>query len=210
MATELADDELLAAAVAGDRVALNDLLLLHFDGLHRFIERRLPKGLDGVVSADDLLQETLMRAIRGIATFEPRVGATFEGWLKTIATHTFESLAVAGAAKKRGGQFRRQTRNLEPRASSLVELVELLSDDARTASSKATTKEAIQAVQVGIACLPEEQQQAVRLRYLQGESLSNTADALGRSPAAVRGLLYRAKLQLRDALGRSSRWFSRR
>lgn len=210
MATEPADDELVTAAVAGDRVALNDLLLLHFDALQQLIDRRLPDGLNRVVSTDDLLQETLVRAIRGIATFEPRAGATFDGWLKTIATHTIKSLVVAGAAKKRGGQFRRQTRNMEPPASSLADLVDLLADNASTASAKATQKEAIQAIHVGIACLPDEQQQAVRLRYLQGQSLADTSDALGRSPAAVRGLLYRAKLRLRDALGRSSRWFSRR
>jgi RNA polymerase sigma-70 factor (ECF subfamily) len=99
---------------------------------------------------------------------------------------------------------------METPASSLADLVDLLCDDTSTASAKAAEKEAIQAVQVGIACLPDEQQQAVRLRYLQGQSLAETANSLGRSPAAVRGLLYRAKLRLRDALGRSSRWFSRK
>lgn len=57
--------------------------------------------------------------------------------------------------------------------------------------------------------LPEDQQQAVRLSCLQGKSLNATANTLGRSPAAVRGLLYRAKQRLRDALGHSSRWFGR-
>jgi RNA polymerase sigma factor (sigma-70 family) len=73
----------------------------------------------------------------------------------------------------------------------------------------AATKEAIQALEVHIAGLPQEHRRAVQLNYLQGRSLEETATALGRSPAAVRGLLYRAKQRLRVALGRSSRWFGR-
>jgi DNA-directed RNA polymerase specialized sigma24 family protein len=67
----------------------------------------------------------------------------------------------------------------------------------------------MQALQVQIACLPAEYQQAVQLKFLQGDSLDETAQAMNRSPAAVRGLLDRAKQRLRGALGRSSRWFTR-
>jgi RNA polymerase sigma-70 factor (ECF subfamily) len=210
MARTRSVDGLIAAAVSGDRAALNELLLVHFDRLRLYIERRLPARLDGVLGADDALQETLVRVIRGIATFQPQGGTSFERWLETIARHTIESLEVAATAQKRGGKLHRRMHRAASPASSIADLVDLLSDKSSTVSGKAAKKEAIQAVQVGIACLPDEQQQAVRLRYLQGQSLGETADALGRSPAAVRGLLYRAKTRLRDALGRSSRWFSRR
>jgi RNA polymerase sigma-70 factor (ECF subfamily) len=210
MARKPADDALLAAAVGGDRLALNDLLLLHFDRLHQFIERRLPARLNGQVSADDAVQETLVRAIRGFSRFQPGGRDSFAAWLETIARHTIDSLALAYDAQKRGGEFRRLTQINRASASSLADVVALLSDDGRTASSRAAAKEAIQAVQVGIAGLPDEQQQAVRLRYLEGQSVAETAEALGRSPAAVRGLLYRAKTRLRDGLGRSSRWFRRK
>jgi hypothetical protein len=33
---------------------------------------------------------------------------------------------------------------------------------------------------------------------------------MGRTPEAVRSLVYRAKLTLREFLGRSSRWFLRK
>ena len=62
-------------------------------------------------------------------------------------------------------------------------------------------------MQVGLASLPQSQQDAVRLRHLDGKSVAETAAALGRPPGAVRGLLQRARKSLRDALGRSSRWF---
>jgi RNA polymerase sigma-70 factor (ECF subfamily) len=205
-----ADDGLIAAAISGDRVALNDLLLSHFDRLHVLIERRLPARLKEALTVDDVVQETLVRAIRGIAHFEPRGDQSFSAWLDTLARHTMDALSIAHAAKKRGGQFRRRTGAVQNSSDTLADLLEVLTDDEETASTATAAKEAIRAVQVGIACLPQEQQQAVRLRYIQGQSVDETADALGRSPAAIRGLLYRAKRRLRTLLGRSSRWFSRK
>jgi RNA polymerase sigma-70 factor (ECF subfamily) len=204
------DDELLSAAIGGDRMALNDLLLAHFDRLHEFIERQLRSRPRGVLSVDDAVQETLVRAIRDVGRFQARDGHTFEAWLMTIARHTIESLIVASAAQKRGGKFHRLTHSVPATTSSLANLVDLLSDDSSTASATAAKNEACQALQVGIACLPDEQQQAVRLRYLQGQSVAEAADALGRSPAAVRALLVRARTRLRATLGHSSRWFSRK
>jgi RNA polymerase sigma-70 factor (ECF subfamily) len=208
MARQLANDALIAAAANGDRAALNELLLAHFDRLQDFLSQRMPARLYDVLSVDDVVQETLVRAIRGIAQFQPCDSRSFEAWLETIARHTLQSLTTAHAAQKRGGNFQRRLPK-QPPASSLANVMDLLRDDGVTASGAAAAKEAIDAVQVGIACLPAEQQEAVRLRYLRGQTVSETADALGRSPAAVRGLLHRAKVQLRAALGRSSRWFSR-
>ena len=41
--------------------------------------------------------------------------------------------------------------------------------------------------------LPDDQREAVRLRYLGGQSLEETAKEMQRSPGAVRGLLHRAR-----------------
>ena len=208
MAHQPAESALIAAAVAGDRVALNDLLLRHFDRLQQYVSRRVPVPLSGVISADDVLQETFVRAIRGISGFQARDGSSFGGWLETIADRAVQHAVAEMTAKKRGAGFRRQ--QVGAANSSLVDLVELLVEGDGTPSAAAARHEALQAVQVGIAGLPDDQRQAVRLRYLQGHTIEQTGDELGRSPAAVRGLLHRAKTRLRDALGRSSRWFSRK
>jgi RNA polymerase sigma factor (sigma-70 family) len=70
--------------------------------------------------------------------------------------------------------------------------------------------EAVQAVHVGLAGLPDDQREAIRLHYLDGASVKETAAAMERSPDAVRGLLHRAKQALRNTLGRSSRWLSKK
>ena len=92
----------------------------------------------------------------------------------------------------------------------MVELVELLSDRGRTASQVIARREAVHAIQIGIADLPEDQQQAVRLHLIEGKSLAETAAAMNRTPGAVGALVHRAKENLREAMGRASMWLSRK
>ena len=67
-------------------------------------------------------------------------------------------------------------------------------------------EEALQALQVALAALPDDQRAAVRLRFLEGKSLEETATALDRTPDAIRGLVHRGKEQLLAAMGRASKW----
>jgi RNA polymerase sigma-70 factor (ECF subfamily) len=197
------------AAVAGDRLALNELFFGQLDSLRQFITRRLGTQASFFITADDALQETLVRAIRGIATFESRGNGSFGAWLQTIARNTIESAAQAQAAQKRGGGRRREQRQANAN-SSLADLVELLVDDDGSPSAVAARHEMVDAVQIGIAGLPDSQREAVRRRYIDGQSVTETADAMRRSPGAIQGLVHRAKRSLREALGRSSRWFGRK
>jgi len=65
-------------------------------------------------------------------------------------------------------------------------------------------------VQVGIAGLPDDQREAIWLHHLSGKSIEETAAAMDRTPASVRGLLQRARQALRDALVRSTLWLSKK
>lgn len=112
--------------------------------------------------------------------------------------------------QKRGGGFRRQRRASESVTGSLVDLVDRLPGDAPTASGLMAKDEAILAIQVAIASLPEEQREAVRLHVLEGNSLEETAAEMGRTTGAIRGLVQRAKQQLAEAMGRASAWLSTR
>ena len=50
----------------------------------------------------------------------------------------------------------------------------------------------------------------VRLYHLDGLDLDEVTRQTGRAPDAVRGILYRARKKLRDAMGQSSLWLSKR
>jgi RNA polymerase sigma-70 factor (ECF subfamily) len=209
MTTPLTSDELLASAVAGDSVALERLLLDHYDRLAERIGRQLPAELRSQLGVEDILQETFVQVFRDIRAFEPSGEPAFIGWLQSIADHRLQDALRRAGRKKRGGDFQRAA---EPAGvdSHWLPLVELLGGDADTPSQCAAQHEAISAVQVGMSALPPDQREAIHLHCLEGRSLEETAAAMGRSPGAIRGLVQRGKMALRACLVRSSLWFSKR
>ena len=76
-----ADHSLLVAAQSGDEQAFVRLTAPYRQPLHRHCYRILGSLHD----ADDALQETMLRAWRGIGAFEPR--APLAAWLYRVATN---------------------------------------------------------------------------------------------------------------------------
>jgi RNA polymerase sigma-70 factor (ECF subfamily) len=195
-------------AVQGDRAALDKLLLYHFEELMAFIPTRMPDQLRPVVSVDDVLQETFLRAIRGIRKFEVRDADAFGGWLKIIAERRIQTAVTKRMARKRSGRLRRRVvQNLNNR-SSIAQLVDVLRDQRDTPQRTVQQREAVRALHVTMAGLPDSQRAAIRLHHLEGMSVDETASAMDRTQGAVRGLLQRARLSLRQAMGQSSKWFA--
>lgn len=199
-----AEQELIAKATSGDPLALERLLLIHYTGLSRRVAARLPTSLQGVVSVEDVLQETFIQVFRGIGNFRPRSDRSFSAWLKRVAENRLRDSVKALRRKKRGGGFRQVHVAADEHGSSVADLAEILSAGSHTPSRSIARREGIQAVQVAMAALPQHYRQAIRLRYLEGRSLNQVAEAMQRSPGAVRGLIDRAKEKMRAALGRSS------
>lgn len=201
---------LIAAAVSGDQFALERLLLAHYDRLSQHIQPSIPVSLQRLVGVEDVLQQTFLQAFRDIRGFRPQSDASFLAWLKTIADHRLLDTIRTLKRKKRGGGRRRIEAPEDPQASNLANLLELFSEDTHTPSRSVARREAVQAIQVAVAGLPDDYREAIRLRYLEGKGLEEIASSMDRTPGAVRGLLARGKEKMRDAMGRSSLWFSRR
>jgi RNA polymerase sigma-70 factor (ECF subfamily) len=209
MTTHLTNEQLLAHAVAGDQVALERLLLDHYDRLASRISLQLPQDLRCQLGVEDILQDTFVQVFRDIRRLEPAGEQAFIAWLETIADHRLQDALRRAGRKKRGGDFQRAA---EPGAddSNWLPLVELLGGDTQTPSQCAAQHEAILAVQVGMSTLPADQREAIRLHCLESLSLEETAAAMQRTPGAIRGLVQRGKVTLRACLVRSSLWFSKR
>ncbi len=210
MLTSPSTEQLLAQAIAGDHAALERLLLDHYDRLATRITGMLPNDLRVDVGVEDILQETFVQAFRDIGGLEAAGAQAFAAWLQTIADHRLQDALRRAGRKKRGGDFQRAANRTGPEGSQWLPLVELLGGDGGTPSQCVAQQEAIQAVQVGVSALPPDQREAIRMHCLDRCSLEETAEAMQRSPGAVRGLVQRGKIALRACLVRSSLWLSKR
>ena len=203
------DERALAVAAAGgDRVALERLLLSHYDGLERRIRPKLPARLQSTQAVEDILQQTFLQAYRDIGRFEPRSDAAFGDWIGRIAENRLLDAIKEHDRVKRGGDLVRV--EASPNDSVLMPLLDWIAGDDPHPSSVAARAEALQAMHIALAGLDKDQYDAIRLHLLEGLSLEETATRVGRTPDAVRGLVHRGKGKLRDAMGRASQWLSAR
>ncbi|MCA9217194.1 MAG: sigma-70 family RNA polymerase sigma factor [Planctomycetales bacterium] len=203
-------EELIKNARGGDRRALELLLIQHAERLRIHLLRGLPQRVQGRISVEDVVQETLAQAFLKIRRLRGDSERSFVAWLYAIGDMTLIDLVRKDTAQIRGGNFQRKQFAGDSANNSLVDLLGQLPGDSITASRNVAIKEGVAALQVAIASLPDDQRRAVQLHLLQGKSLDETADEMQRTKASVRSLLHRAKEQLADAMGRASNWLSHR
>ncbi len=193
------ESELIRAAIAGDRASLAQLLLVHYDALNRHIESRISKDLQGLIRAEDILQQTFVRAAQAVNTFEPRHDGALRGWLKTIAENLLRD-----AEKRR----RREHRERMAVDSAVSPPINRLLGTNSSPSRRAALGESVRNMRSAMGRLPEDQQDVLHRRYFLGQTLDEIATATGRSKDGVRGLCFRARKNLRAVMGRTSLYFS--
>jgi RNA polymerase sigma-70 factor (ECF subfamily) len=186
-------DDLLVAARRGDERAFVELTAPQRAALHAHCYRLLGSLHD----ADDALQETLLRAWRGIDRFEPR--APIAAWLYRIATNVCLRMLEQ---RKRG---RAVDAHLEPYPEHAVE--ELVAQS-QGPEALAESREAVGLAFVAAMQLLTPKQRAVLvLRDVLDWSAREVAEMLDDSVAAVNSALQRARERL--AQERSERSLAR-
>jgi RNA polymerase sigma-70 factor, ECF subfamily len=166
--------ELLAAAAAGEEQAFVQLTAPWRRRLHAHCYRML----GSVHDADDALQETMLRAWRGIGRFEPR--AELSSWLYRIATN------VCLRMIEQRGRLATVEAHLQPYPDVLLE--------PETPEHEAERRETIGlAFVAAMQLLPPRQRAALVLRDVLGWSGREAADVLGVSVAAANSALQRAR-----------------
>ena len=187
-------EQTLAHARAGDEAAFRALT----DPYRRQLELHIYRIVGSAQDAEDLLQETLLAAWRGLEQFEER--ASVRAWLYRIATN--RSLDVLRASRRRPEEQRRMTEMPEPtRYGEPIwlqpypdVLLEGIPDQAPGPEARYEAKEAIAlAFVVGLQHLPPQQRAVLVLRYLEDLSEDQTAEVLGVEPGTVKSRTHRAK-----------------
>lgn len=195
--------DLLGRAVDGDRAALSQLLLLHYDGLQRHIAARIRGDLERLILADDLLHQTLVRASQAIGRYQPRHEGAFRAWLHTIADNLIKDAEKRRRRERRAGQEK-----ATGPSGSWAALVERIAGDGTTPSVRGQRRESAGRLLAALASLPDDQREVVERYYIKEQSLEEIAESLGCTKGAVRASCYRARKRLREFMGRSSLYFS--
>jgi RNA polymerase sigma-70 factor, ECF subfamily len=172
---------LVRATQDGDVDAFGRLFDRYHDVVFRFVFYRL--GDRGV--AEDLTQETFVRAFRRISSVSYQ-GRDIGAWFVTIARNL-----VLDHVKSSRYRLEQAT----------PEITEVAPDQHRPGPESeviagATYEELLRCV----AKLGDDQQECITLRFLQGLSVSETAHIMGRNEGAVKALQHRAVRRLAQLL----------
>jgi RNA polymerase sigma-70 factor (TIGR02960 family) len=195
----------LALARAGNADAFRELTDPHRRELQVHIYRIVGSAQD----AEDLLQETLLAAWRGLERFEGR--ASVRAWLYRIATN--RSLDALRASRRRP-EDERTTQMPEPtRWSEPVwlepypdVLLEGIPDQAPGPEARYETKEAIAlAFVAGLQHVPPRQRAVLVLRDVLGYRAGEVAEMLETGEASVNSLLRRARAAFESRLPAAGR-----
>jgi RNA polymerase sigma-70 factor (TIGR02960 family) len=197
-------EQTLASARGGDEAAFRELT----DPYRRELQLHIYRIVGSAQDAEDLLQETLLAAWRGLAGFEER--ASIRAWLYRIATN--RSLDVLRASRRRHES--RMTEMPEPtRYGEPIwlqpypdVLLEGIPDHAPGPEALYEVKEAVAlAFIAGLQHLPPQQRAVLVLRDVLGFRAAEVAETLDTTEASVNSLLRRARAAFESRLPASGR-----
>ncbi len=149
----------------------------------------------GKLDPSDVVQQTLLQACQALEQFRGRSDPEMAGWLRQILAR---NLAAAVRAFARNRRDVARERSLEAAlAESSARLEAWLASEEESPSQQAQRNEQTLRLAEALEQLPEAQREALVLQHWQRWSLAQIGEQLGRSPAAVAGLIKRGLKQLR-------------
>lgn len=178
------EEKLIERAREDDLDAFNQLIVtyerLAFSVAYRMLQ-------DGDAAAD-AVQESLIKAYRGLHTFR---GGNFKSWLMRIVTNTcYDALR----ARKRRATDSLDALPIEQEYSSH------LIDSTESPEAHAERMELNSIIEQGIAALPEDQRLVVLLCDVHGYAYEEIASITGAPMGTVKSRINRGRIKLREHL----------
>jgi RNA polymerase sigma-70 factor (ECF subfamily) len=173
------EEQLVARARAGEREAFEELVREHADRLHAVVLR----VCGDVHEAEEVTQETFLRAWRSLERFEGR--SQFFTWLYRIGVNEIKRRL------ERGGRG--------PRTASLDPAIEL-ADERAGPAERAEALDLQRALERAILELPMKYRMPLVLRDVEGLSTADAAAIMELGEAAFKSRLHRARLAVREAV----------
>jgi RNA polymerase sigma-70 factor (ECF subfamily) len=171
---------LVDRAQQGDRAALEELYLIHFDRIYGYLHVSVGNRHD----AEDLTTQTFLKMLESINKFRWQ-SAPFSAWLFRIA----HNLAM---------DHFRANRRWQPEE----EVPEPPADEATSAEERAFESIGRKSMLDLIDDLSQEQQQVLTLKFVFNFANAEAATILGKTEGAVKSLQHRALVSLQKQLER--------
>lgn len=176
---EQPETTLVRLAKAGDTEAFASLYQVYLNAIYRYIYYRI----DHVEDAQDLTEQVFLNAWEALPVYQDR-GHPFSSWLYRIAQnmvvdyhHIKKESVIMGLTSP--------TKQVVNQGSLLKKIIQ--TQDTETLAQ-------------AISQLPDEQQQVIILRYIEGLNHGEVSQLLAKSEGACRMLQYRALATLNQLL----------
>jgi len=166
------EEQLLVEAAQKDPARFLDLYEANFERVYAFVSRRVHSRAD----VEDITSQVFQHALENLPRFEWR-GVPFVAWLYRIAAN-----AVADRWQSRAREDGRP----------LMDVPSVEFDDAEIERTEHRAQ-----LFRNVARLPAEQRRVIEMRFVEEKSISEIANALGKSAGAVKQLQFRAIGNLR-------------
>jgi RNA polymerase sigma-70 factor (ECF subfamily) len=176
------ESQLVARAQAGDVRAFERLASSHTDRLYSVVLRLVRDRAE----AEDVLQEVLLRAWRGLGRFQNR--STFFTWLYRIAIN--EANRALEKHAHQGTSVDIDNESVQVPASASLE-----------PANQAAWHELQAALDTAIASLAPPFRTALVLRDIEGLSTREAAEIVGVREAAFKSRLHQARMRVRAVVG---------
>jgi RNA polymerase sigma-70 factor (ECF subfamily) len=176
----------ITALQAGDRAEFARLVEIYSNRIYRLAMKMLQNQQD----AEDILQETFIKAYKALPHFEGR--SSLSTWLYRIATNE----ALMFLRRKYPDQISIEQPSDEDEEQAPFEIVDwccLPEGELMSAEARANLEQSVEA-------LPQSLRVVFLLRDVEGLSTRDAAEILDLSETAVKTRLSRARLRLRELL----------
>ncbi len=182
------DEVLLALARQGDRRAFEALV----SPLRERIYWRAVKAVGDADEAEDITQETLLRAFTRLETF--RGDARFSSWLYMVGSNCIR-MHLRTRRRRQTWSIEEHLRNVERGPSGNAMAERPAAPDQAVADQQLVT-----ALHQAISNLPEQYGSILRLWVEDGLDLKQIRERSGLSIPAIKSRLHRARRRVRDAI----------